>query len=191
MLRLDSGRARDRSPHQGHHGDSRDDRHWAVPLGGSSSSSRLQLVGISLLRPPPTKSLEQEKASTDQALQDLFASYANSLRAALHELFDDGHLQTDTQSLPSAEVRGHWLCKAEAYVQAASEAALQLGLAPGSATDKWPKPSWATFNQVADRLTVPPPPKAAPDHVPTAAQLGIAPGPSTASWTKPTRSPLC
>lgn len=105
MLRLGSG--------------GRDGRRRATPLGEletSLGSTMLGLACFALPKPSP----EQVKASTDRTLHELFISYTNSMRAALHEFFDEGHPQTATQSPPNKKARGEWLCKAEDYIKATS-----------------------------------------------------------------------
>lgn len=126
---------------------------------------------LCLARPGPAQ--EQREASTDQTLQDIFASYAKSLRAALHEVFDKGPQQSSTLSHPSEETRDAWLRKAEEYVKATSAAAVQLGIAPGPVTTKNPTPSWASFLQAAGHLTAPtsPQPAYGQEHVLTQAGL--------------------
>lgn len=77
------------------HGDNRDGRRWPVTLGEPATPFGATMpvpVCFGLSKLP----LEQVKATTDITLQELFASYANSLREALHKVFDRGLPQTST-----------------------------------------------------------------------------------------------
>lgn len=129
--RLHSGRDRDRSPRGRHHGSNTEGRRRDGEVGA------------------PPISQERANAPVDLKLQDLFASYAKSIREALQDFQDNNQFLSPSQ----VELRGDWLCKAEAYVKAASAAAAHLGLTPSCSAQ--PSASWSSFLQAAGHLVAP------------------------------------
>lgn len=108
----------------------------------------------------------------NRTLQELFSSYSNYLREALHEVFGKAPPQSPTMPVPPSfdEAWGEWLHKAKNYIKAMLDAMDKLGLVPGPSaptvlktTDQpsWrnkaafrPSPSWSRATPTPRRSRV-------------------------------------
>lgn len=143
-----------------------------APLPGSPV-----LGSACLIAPKPSP--VQAKPTADRSLQGLFASYANSLREALHEVFNKASALSTDKSPPSfQDVHADWLRKAEDFITASS--ADVLGLPSGALATSVPSPSLSSFLEASGHLSAPATLKGTPIQA-ISTPLALSSGPGASS----------